>query len=298
MFIYPLYDDKLMCPNLSHAFDDIVESKHYTYDQLNSRTTSYYGDKIYSGHVHMLAVGSAILITEDLFHYMIGIHDVDAHNLKTGDYIKAKVGYDPQYENSVVIEITEVLRNDYDKLPVVRSDRTFNIKDKNVRFGTTAMLDINDNIDSYEQMHLVFDNAPADTAKMVLSFDGRRENFADTETVYITKPEQNSRDKLSTCLLAFFRAKQIASTGKDVIMFIDSFDKMYTVFNNCMQIITTSNPSTVSLPAVSDLEGILCSSANLRDQGSLTIIGSHRCNEKATNEYVTERFYQISDTII
>lgn len=297
MSLYKLYEDKILCPNLSRIFDDVVESKNYTYDQLNSRPTAY-GNKIYSGYVHMLSTGYAILITEDLLHFMIGVHDIDDHHLKTGDYINAKVAYDPQYENYMVIEITEVVQIDYDKLPVVRSDRTFNVKDQRVRFGTTAMLDINDNTDSYEQMHIAFANAPADAKKMVLSFDGRRENFADTQTLYITKSNQICRDKLSTCLLAIFHAKQAASNGQDVIMFIDNFDKMYTVFNNCMQQITLSDPAIVSLPAVSDLEGILCSSSNLHDQGSLTIIGAHHCNENSIHKYMSDRFYQVMDTII
>lgn len=283
--------------NVSCVYDEIVAELNSSYNDLHSTPSTFAATKI-SGYVHTLPIGNAILITDDLVPYLITNDMIAAYNLQMGDRIQAKVAFSPRYERPMVIAIDQVHHVDYQEDQFVKTARSFRVGTKVVGLGRTALCQISDNADSGPQIDTIFTAVPLGTQKIVLSFDGRAENYRPEYQLYRTKPAYPNRDKLTVCLQAFFHAKELAAQGRDVVLVIDSLDKMFNVFNNCMQKFGTIDPNFIASAAVTDLESILCSSGCLRDKGTFTIVGLHRPATTPVQQYITERFYQLFDTVI
>ena len=267
-----------------------------------------YGDSVHSrplpntaepltGYVHTLDKGHAIFITDDRKPFLITIEFVLFYRLRTGDRLRARVAYTSEADNCVVTEIIEVQHVAYEDAPVIKADRNFDLFGTTVGLGTSVMLPVGDNADIAAKVPQILASLPADTMPILLSFDGRPTNF-DVPTAYFTKPSFSNREKLMTCLLTFFHAKQQADIGKDVVIIIDSLDKMFFAFNGCMQSAGMIDPNVSFTAAVMDYESILCSSGNLKAGGSLTIIGLHHAGTSPQLVQINDRLPQIMDTVI
>lgn len=289
--------DMSMCLHMSSIFDDIFQKIHLTYgDVVRSRPLSL-PSELLSGYVHTLEQGNALLITDDHKPYMITLEFALYHRLKTGDRVSAKVCYTTEYSNYVVNELVNVQHVNYDDAPVIKSKRKFDLFDNTVTMGTSILIPVKDNTDIADKVAQITATLPTDIMPILLSFDGRETNF-DVSTTYFTKPNFSNREKLMTCLSAFFYAKQQASTGKHVALIIDSLDKMFVTFNNCMQQAGLVDPNLYSNAAATDYENILCSSSVLQSGGSLTIIGLYHNDTSPLSLYVNKRLVQIIDSVI
>ncbi|MBQ7973990.1 MAG: hypothetical protein IJ295_03500 [Clostridia bacterium] len=282
--------------HMRSIFEDVIFKQEITYSQVRSAPlvdTS----KILTGYVHTLDQGTAIFITDDRKPFLIPIECVLYYKLATGDRIQAKVNFSSEYNNYVVIEVNEIQHVTYDQAPVVKSNRSFNLLGNSIALGTSALLPVTDNSDIVSKVAQILPQLPADVTPILLSFDGRPTNF-DVPTTYFTKPNETSRDKLMTCLLTFFYAKQQADVGKHIVLIIDSLDKMFTTFNDCMQKAGMIDPNMYSSAAVMDYENILCSSSVLKAGGSLTIIGFHQRGTSPQMIQISDRLTQIMDSIL
>ncbi len=287
-----------MCLHMSSVFDDVVQRLHLTYDtQVRSRPLPD-TDEPLTGYVHTLDQGNAIFITDDRKPYLITIELALYYHLQTGDRLQAKVAYKSEHDNYVVTEVIDVQHVAYDDADVVKANRSFNLYGYSVYFGTSVMLPVGDNTDISAKFAKILTTLPKDATPILLSFDGRPTNFADVPTAYFTKPSYSSREKLMTCLLTFFDAKQQADAGKNVVLIIDSLDKMFTAFNNCMQQAGLIDPNFYSSAAAMDYESILCSSSLLATGGSLTIIGLHHNGTSPQLVQINNRLPQIMDAVL
>ena len=280
---------------MSCVFDDVITGLNDNYARSVATSPS---DNELTGYVHTLATGNAIFITEDCVPYYIAVDFIEHYHLQTGDRIRASVGFELRYDNYMVTDITQVTKVAYDDVNTVPSTQTYQLDGRKVNFGTTSLITLDDHSYTADRLAGLAAQLPQDTAKIVLSFDGRAESLADYQHLYLTKPTQTSRDKLTVCLLAFFHAKELASRGEQVVVLIDSLDKMFTVFNNCMQKVGLIDPQFISTAAVTDLESLLCDSSCLSSGGSLTILGLHRPGTSAPQQYITDRYRQLFDVLI
>lgn len=286
-----------MCLHMSSIFDDVIQRMNITYDSaVHSRPLPDSLEPL-TGYVHTLDHGNAIFITDDRKPYLITVDCALYYRLRTGDRLQARVGYTSEYGNCVVTEILDVQHVAYDDAPSIKPNRSFNLFNHTVNFGTSVLVPVGDNTDITNKVSQIQAQLPADATPILLSFDGRPTNF-DVPTAYFTKPSFSSREKLMACLLTFFQAKQQADTGKDVVLIIDSLDKMFFAFNNCMQTAGMIDPNLYSSAAVMDYEAILCSSGNLRVGGSLTILGLHHAGTSPQLLQINDRLPQIMDAVL
>ena len=285
----------ILLPHMSCVFDDVITGLNDNY--ARSSVTSPSGNEV-TGYVHTLATGNAIFITEDCVPYYIAVDFIEHYHLQTGDRIRASVGFELRYDNYMVTDITQVTKVAYDDVTTVPSTQTYQLDGYKVNLGTTSLITLDDHSNTVDRLAGLAAQLPKDTVKIVLSFDGRAESLADYQHLYLTKTTQTSRDKLTVCLLAFFHAKELASRGEQVVVLIDSLDKMFTVFNNCMQKVGLIDPQFISTAAVTDLESLLCDSSCLSSGGSLTILGLHRPGTSAPQQYITDRYRQLFDVLI
>ncbi len=278
---------------LSKIFDNSVQRLNSIFSEVNSGTSS----APQYGYVHLLDQGNSLFITPDRQSCLISIEFTLYFHLKTGDYIQARTTYSSECNYHVVTEIISVNHVTYDNAPVIKPERTFQLAGENVHLGTSVLVPATDNRDIANKVSQIAKSLPADTIPMFLSFDGRPTNF-DIPNASFTSPNYTSREKLMTCLVAFFQAKQQSDIGKDVVLIIDSLDKMFMSFNNCMQSAGVIDPNLLSTAAVIDFEHILCTSSNLKAGGSLTIIGLHCTGNSPQMLHITDRLHQIIDQIV
>lgn len=285
----------ILLPHMSCVFDDIITGLNDSY--ARSIVTSPNAHEL-TGYVHTLANGNAIFITEDCIPYYIAVDFIEHYHLHTGDRIRATVGFEMRYDNYMVKDIAQITKVEYDDVTTLPSTQTYQLDGHKVTVGTTTLVTLDEHSNSIDRMARLVAQLPKDTVKIVLSFDGRAESLTDYRHLYLTKTTQTSRDKLIICLLAFFQAKELASRGEQVVVLIDSLDKMFTVFNNCMQKVGLIDPQFISTAAVTDLESLLCDSSYLSSGGSLTILGLHRPGVSAPQQYITDRYRQLFDALI
>lgn len=278
---------------LSSVFAESVNRLNSTFSEVNSSTNT----DLLSGFVHLLDQGNAIFITDDRKSYLITIEFTLYFHLKTGDRLQARVAFSSDCNNYVVTEIIKVIHVGYDNAPVIKADHSFSLANQKINFGTSVLIPTTDNLDIADKVKQLTKVLPADTTPILLSFDGRPTNF-EISTAYFTQPNYSAREKLMVCLLAFFQAKQQADIGKDTVLIIDSLDKMFVTFNNCMQSAGTIDPNLLSTAAVIDFENILISSGNLKAGGSLTIIGLHHAGTSPQQIQITDRLHQLFDQVV
>ena len=207
---------------LSLLFDNEVQKLNNAFSEVNSSTAS----APLSGYAHLLDQGNAIFITDERQPYLISLEFTLYHHLKTGDRLQARVAYNTDCASQVVSEIINVQHVVYDEAPVMKNNQSFNLFQHSINLGTSVLLPVGDNTDIAKKVAQICDTLPAHLTPVLLSFDGRPTNF-DVPTTYFTKPSYSSREKLMTCLLAFFHAKQQADIGKDVVLIVNSLDKMF-----------------------------------------------------------------------
>lgn len=278
---------------LSLMFADVVNKLN----NADTRVSSGLNSAPLSGYVHLLNHGNALFITDDRRSCVITIELALVFQLKTGDRLQAKVTFDPDWNNYIVSEIVSVQRVAYENAPVIKPSRSINLLGRTINLGTSVLISAGDNTDIATKINTITEHLPANLVPMLLSFDGRPTNF-NVPTACFTKPKYSHQEKLMACLLTFFQAKQQADIGKDVVLIIDSLDKMFFVFNNCMQPVGTFNSHLFSAAAVNDYENILCTSNNLQAGGSLTIIGLHHTGTSPQLLQINDRLHQIMDTVI
>ena len=253
-----------------------------------------------AGYVHTLDGGNALFITNDRKAHPIPIEMALFYHLNTGDQIRAKVVFSHDHDNYITHSIESLNHVHYDDAEMIPTQRSFTLGKHTIQYGTSVLIPVGDNTDIAKQVNQIFPALPADVVPFFLSFDGRATNFTNLPSMTeFTKPSYSSREKLMACLLTFFRAKQqAAAKGKDVVIVIDSLDKMFTAFNSCMQKAGMIDPSLYSSGAVTDFENILRTSGCLAEGGSLTIIGLHHTGFTLQAQQIRDRLYQIMDAIL
>ena len=289
----------IVCPHLHQVFDKIVAHVNFTWENvLRSDPIPAYNSKKQFGYIHTLSSGYTLLICDNAQPYLIPEDFAEYYDLQTGDYLEGYVEEMLENHKLIVRHIERVVKINYDNAETIAATQNFLYQQHKIKLGTTAVVRLDYDTDVPALIDEILGQAPASAEKMILAFDGRRTNYNPKYYLILTTPIQNNRNKLSACLYAFFKAKDLAAQGKDVVLLIDSLDKMFTTFNNCMQLNGLIKPNEISQAASMDLESMLCSSANLKDGGSFTIIGLHRPGLTGPQQYITERFYQLFDTII
>ena len=278
---------------LSSLFARQVAKLNLCFDEIQSTNSS----APLFGYVHLLNSGNALFISDERKPYLVSLEFTIFYKLKTGDRIQARTGYNSFCDSFVVEQIIAVEHVAYQETAMVPAQQNFTLNQHKVRLGTSVLVPIKDDCDLVQKVTQIQRGLPTDTTPFLLSFDGRMTNFNFAHSCF-TQTNQTAREKLMKCLLTFFQCKQQACAGKNVVLVIDSLDKMFTVFNGCMQSVGVLDPNLFSSAAVMDFENILTSSGNLRTGGSLTIIGLHRTGLTPQQLQITDRLHQVLDQIV
>jgi len=116
--------------------------------------------------------------------------------------------------------------------------------------------------------------------------------------VYLTKVSFSIQKQTIACLLALFRAKATAEQGKHVVLFVDSFNKLFKIYNNSAYPDGRIDPTQINLAPLSDLKTFLMSSRALRNGGSLTVIGFVNSPANPIEDYLYNEFADLAQKVL
>ncbi len=284
-------------PTISALFDDFDSVS----DNVLCSPLSVFSAPRLTGYCHVLPTGNGILITDDFMPYLITKDFITEHKLSTGDKLDANVGFSSLYDRYVVLSINKIDPINYKENLFIKANRDYILFNSKIKFGNTAIVKIKDSTKVPDKVSSIIKTLPFGSNKILFCLDRPTADFnlsSNDCEMFTTKLTYSNREKLSVCLLSFFKAKELASSGKDVFLIVDSLDKMFHVYNSCMQKNGYINPGYISTGAMTDLESILFSSACIKDRGSLNIIVLHKEGDSIPQKYITERFNQICEFII
>lgn len=251
-----------------------------------------------SGYVHRLPNGNAVLVGIDLNGYPISAKLLRTYYLQTGDLIEGKAVYNAVRNSFVVEEISSKCENvRYDSIEGVRPclvcDNSFMLGER-VLFVTPKPFDrVGDLANTAEKIKDVY--------KVALLIDetddsaGYLQDFM--QEIYLTKVNYSVQKQTIACLLALFRAKAIAEQGRNVVLFIDSLNKLFKIYNNSAYPDGRIDPAQINLAPLVDLKSFLMSSRALKNGGSLTVVAYVNIPSNPIEEYIYNEFADLAQKI-
>jgi len=257
-------------------------------------------ERAVSGYVHLLPSGSAVLIGVDLNGYPAMTKVLRENSLKTGDYVDGKAVYQPSRSSFMLERITKRSSGvRFDALegerPSVACTSEFQ-KGERVLVVTPRPFDrlneitqIADAAKSARTIALLIDETD-DSAKFLLN--------CGIQDVYLTKVNYNIQKQTIGCLLALFRAKEAAEKGESVLLFVDSFNKLFKIYNNSASPDGRIDPNQVNLGPLVDLKTYLLSARALKNGGSLTVVGFLNAPGGTIEDYIYNEFTDLAQRVI
>lgn len=254
-----------------------------------------------SGYVHRLPNGGAVLIGIDLNGYPISAKLMRTYYLKTGDLIEGKAVYNPGRSSFVVEEISSKCENvRYDSIlgerpsiPCLAHDISFMLGER-VLFVTPKPFDrIEDLANTAVKIE--------DLYKIALLIDETDDSAVYLQDImqdiYLTKVNYSVQKQTVACLLALFRSKAIAEQGRHVVLFIDSLNKLFKIYNNSAYPDGRIDPAQINLAPLVDLKSFLMSSRALKNGGSLTVVAYVNIASNPVEEYIYNEFADLAQRI-
>jgi hypothetical protein len=264
------------------------------------------------GYVLVMNNNSAILVHSSTESCIIPDEIVKKYFLTTGDKVTATIA---KYHRTVteIIKVnnrTEIPTNftkHFDELQGIITEKEISINDKTVTVGKTAIIVVDKEDDCVKEMQKIGAKLDKDIIKITLSIGGRQENSNlllenGCNYAYLTTKGQPIKQQLIISLLSFFRAKELAETGKTVILAINSFDKLLQLIND--SIVKAENlddkldDTGLTEYTLRDFINLVQSSKVIENGGSLTILGFFIKNESEYNAEILGKFSAICDYTI
>jgi len=222
--------------------------------------------------------------------------------LKTGDYIEGKAPYSIG-RNSFVVEEAKKMCGSvrFDSIEGLRPNRVLRVGGLEFKLGERVLLATPKPFDRIEDIANIAKEIK-DVYKVALLIDESDDmveylqNIIDD--IYLTKVNYSIQKQTVACLLALFRAKAMVEKGEDVILFVDSLNKLFKIYNNSAYPDGCIDPAKINLGPLVDLKIFVMSSRSLKNNGSLTVISYMNVAENPIEGYIYNEFADIVHKII
>ena len=272
-------------------------------EQSGTQGTARGEERAVSGYMHLLPSGSAVLIGVDLNGYTVSAKLLRAHNYKTGDHVEGKAIYSSQRNCFVVEELAKIDGDDsvrFDARDGIRPNKKCTDE---FLMGERVLVTTPKPFDKIEFIAKTAGEVPSDAYKVALIIDETDDSVAFLQScgiqdTYLLKVNYGIQRQTIGCLLALFRAKEAAEQGKNVVLFVDSFNKLFRIYNSAAYSDGRINPTQINLAPLVDLKTFFISARVLRDGGSLTILGLLNFPTNPTEEYINSELTDLAQKIL
>ena len=222
-----------------------------------------------SGFVYIVQRGYGILITSAIQLYHVGIAHVIASNLRTGDHIDVMVS------DKNVTQIVAINKCTINDAPALRPSVPATFANVNFKFGGRVLIETRQHTDFVET---IATQKLADTHNIAILIDQGEDctkflGDHGIDEIYIATIDMDIQKKVFFVLNAMLCAKHHASTGKNVVVFVDNLNKLFRLYNS-----TTLETDEVSLNKIAigpfiDLKNFIMS-ARATNKGAITFIST------------------------
>jgi transcription termination factor Rho len=253
------------------------------------------------GFVHVLPSGVGVLVGTDLNGYNVSVQVMRTQALKTGDYIQGTAVFHSHINSFLVEQVSSKCKNTrFNDIGGIRPTASSGAKNmfllgERVLFVTPkpfnrldALLQIAGDIKDAHKITLLIDETD-DVAGFLR--DGMDE-------VYLTKVNHSIKKQTMACLMALFRAKAMAEQGKHVILFIDSLNRLFKIYNNSFYPDGRVDPNIVNLGPLVDLKTFFLSARALENGGSVSVVAFVNSPSATMEEYIYNEFADLAQRVI
>jgi transcription termination factor Rho len=286
--------------------------------RVNSPMQSGQNTRLVSGFVHILQTGNATLIGSDLNGYKISSRIISSYGIIMGDYIEAKAIYNDARSMFFVEEIQAIngaaatsgsgrtaVDVHFDCMAGVRPTHSMKLGEYDIKMGQRIMLlspKTYDRIESIKNFALSMKDVK-DICTVTLLVEETDDSLQyligeGFTHVYLSKVNYNIKKQFMSCIFALFTAKQLAEQGKNVVLFIDSLNKLFKTYNNSTFTDARVNLHQVNLPSVADLKAYFLSARQLARGGSLTIVTYANTPQSDMEHYIYNEFADLANIVI
>jgi len=258
--------------------------------------------RMVSGYLHRLVNGNALLVGVDLNGYPVSAKLLRAHCLKTGDYVEGKAVYNASRNAFIVEEILSKCENTrFDCMNGIRPSKSCGVCGVDFLFGERVLFVTPKPFDRVEDVVRIVAkiNGAHKVALLIDETDDAAMYLNDfVQDIYLTKVNYSVQKQTMACLLALFRAKALAEQGKDVVLFVDSLNKLFKIYNNSAYTDGRIDPVQINLAPLVDLKTFMMSSRVLKNGGSLTVIAYINIASNPVEDYIYNEFADLAHKII
>ena len=254
-----------------------------------------------SGFVHLLSKGSAVVVGVDLNGYNLPVKTVSSLKLCMGDFVEGTALFSETRQAFVVDEIFNITKGPhFDSMEGVRPNKQYRIHDTEIKQGTRILVATPKSFDRVEDIAKCCTKDFHTIALLADETDDSVKFLKDAgiDDIYLAKVNYNLKKQVLACLLCMFRAKQLAESGRNVVLVVDSLTKLFKLYNNSAYPEGRITPGEVVLGPLTDLKSFFMSARTLCNGGALTIIAYINSPENSVEEYVFNEFVDLANILI
>jgi len=250
--------------------------------------------QIVTGYIYIIPRGHGMLITGALNNYHVPGKVVSDFNLKSGDYIEASV------VDNVVCEVTKITQATFDIKKTAHPTRVRTLGGTEFKLGDRVILTSENHFNFIE--YIIKHRVP-NTCSIALLIDQTDDcvdylRASGFDEVYLARVTHTPKRKTLQTISALIAAKHEASSGKDVVLYIDSLNKIFRLYNSAAMPGTVIDVTQVNVAYVTDLKTYFLETRQLVDGGSLTIVTHMSTPSTEAEKFVMDDFRQLASTVV
>jgi len=256
-----------------------------------------------SGFLHTLPRGHGVLISFCLNTYYVPIRLITTHSLETGDHAEVKAVWSESDKRYIVEQITRVTKIGFDSAESARPHKSTEMGRLKFKLGQRIMVCTPRNYDRIESIARYNKMLEPKHKKIVLlveesddCVDYLRENGI--HEVYLVKVNFSVKKQLMLALTALFNAKRYAAMGNDVVLAIDNLNKLFKLYNASAIESGTIETTQINLGSLTDIKTFFMSAKQIKDGGSLTIIGHANKPSSEMEKFVMDEFSTLANVYL
>jgi transcription termination factor Rho len=285
----------------AQGIEKILFSEMPPIDKPNSggssvRQTSIFELPNTEGFIFIVQRGHGFLLSKACVTYHVPIRIITDNNLHSGDFVTARIA------DRTVEEISTVDRTTYQTAKSTRPSKTFRVGEHDVKLGQRVLIKAAQNQDTIEQIAKI--SKPLSKIHKIALLIDESDDCTDfllangVNDVFVTKVDLNIKKKIIIALYALLSAKRAAHQGKNVILFVDTWNKLFLLYNSTAAESETIDMTQVFLGPLTDLKTFFLEPKQIENGGSLTLAAFLRDTKTTPENFVMSEFLNLANLII
>jgi hypothetical protein len=225
--------------------------------------------------------------------YRVPLTLVAQHDIKTGDRVTATI------DNDRIMEIVSTEPNTFERAKSIRPNKNFQIGGTDFKLGSRVIIKTSRDFDFIEYMASGAISGDIYTIAFLIDesddcTDYLRERGINE--VYHAKVSFPLKKKVLCAISAMHAAKERAHQGKNVVLIVDNFNKLFHLYNSSMCEDASINISQIHVGSLIDLKAFLMEAKQADNESSFTIVGNIKDPSSDAEKYAMDEICLLSNS--